>query len=126
MSGFLQVLKMFSKYILVGVSNTLVTAIVIFLLMKLGFGIYTSNAIGYSIGIILSFTLNTLFTFSQKITIIRFLKFMLNCGICYLINLIAITLILYINEEWIYFSQLAGMGTYTITGFLLNKLWVMK
>lgn len=117
---------MFSKYILVGVVNTGITALIIFILMYLGLGIYTSNAIGYLAGIIVSFILNTLFTFSTKLTWLRFTKFIINCGACYLINIFVIYIALLLNNEWIYFAQLCGMGAYTVSGFLLNKLWVMK
>jgi len=86
---------MFSKYILVGIINTVITALLIFLLMYLRFGVYTSNAIGYIVGI-------------------------------YIINLTIIYLVLFINNEWIYFAQLCGMGAYTVSGFIFNKLWVMK
>lgn len=117
---------MFSKYILVGIINTAITALLILLLMYLGLGVYTSNAFGYIAGIIVSFILNTLFTFSTKLTWKRFIKFIINCGICYVVNLVVIYLVLFINNEWIYFAQLCGMGAYTISGFILNKLWVMK
>ncbi len=40
------------KYGLVGIVNTLITAVVIFLLMHLGLGIYLSNAMGYVVGIV--------------------------------------------------------------------------
>ncbi|HBZ3582191.1 TPA: GtrA family protein, partial [Klebsiella pneumoniae] len=43
------------KYGLVGIVNTLITAVVIFLLMHLGLGIYLSNAMGYVVGIVFSF-----------------------------------------------------------------------
>ena len=89
--------------------------------MYLRFGVYTSNAIGYIVGIIISFILNTLFTFSTKLTWIRFIKFIINCGVCYIINLTIIYLVLFINNEWIYFAQLCGMGAYTVSGFIFNK-----
>lgn len=117
---------MFSKYILVGIINTAITALLILLLMYLGLGVYTSNAFGYITGIIVSFILNTLFTFSTKLTWKRFIKFIINCGICYVVNLVVIYLVLFINNEWVYFAQLCGMGAYTVSGFILNKLWVMK
>lgn len=117
---------MFSKYILVGIINTAITALLILLLMYLGLGVYTSNAFGYVAGIIVSFIFNTLFTFSTKLTWKRFIKFIINCGICYVVNLVVIYLVLFINNEWIYFAQLCGMGAYTVSGFILNKLWVMK
>lgn len=117
---------MFSKYILVGIINTAITALLILLLMYLGLGVYVSNAFGYVAGIIVSFIFNTLFTFSTKLTWKRFIKFIINCGICYVVNLVVIYLVLFINNEWIYFAQLCGMGAYTVSGFILNKLWVMK
>lgn len=117
---------MFSKYILVGVINTVVTALIIFLLMTFNVDVYISNAIGYSFGIVLSFILNVLFTFSTKLSWGRFVKFISNCAICYIANLAIITLILNFFPTWIYFSQLCGMVIYTITGFIINKLWVMK
>ncbi|MHB7859258.1 GtrA family protein [Klebsiella pneumoniae] len=46
------------KYGLVGIVNTLITAVVIFLLMHLGLGIYLSNAMGYVVGIVFSFIAN--------------------------------------------------------------------
>ena len=88
---------MFSKYILVGLANTLLTFVIIFILMHFGLSIYISNVLGYIVGIMLSYVLNSIFTF--------------------------ITLLIYYQE---YLAQLVGMGFYTITGFIINKLWVMK
>lgn len=116
---------MFSKYILVGLANTLLTAIIIFVLMSIGVSLYISNAIGYIAGIILSYILNSRFTFGVNVDISRFIKFIITCLICYLINLIAIRLALIIYHQE-YFSQLVGMGFYTVTGFFINKLWTMK
>lgn len=113
------------KYLIVGVINTLVTLTCIFLLMKFGFGIYYSNIIGYVLGVILGFLLNTAFTFNKKISFDRTLKYCLAIGICYLLNLMVITYLLYFNLNE-YLIQLLGMVVYTITGFALNKYWVMR
>ncbi|UKH25101.1 GtrA family protein [Actinobacillus pleuropneumoniae] len=117
--------KILSKYILVGLANTLLTAITIFILMALDISLYISNVAGYVIGIIFSYYLNSKFTFNVETSHKRFIKFIITCGICYLINLVAIklTLLVYYQE---YLAQLVGMGLYTITGFIINKLWVMK
>ncbi|ENK7080898.1 GtrA family protein, partial [Raoultella ornithinolytica] len=40
---------------MVGLLNTAITAVVIFLLMSAGVGIYLSNAMGYVVGILFSF-----------------------------------------------------------------------
>ena len=117
---------MFYKYIIIGALNTLVTGVILFSMMYLGFGVYKSNFFGYLLGIVFSFVLNTLFTFSTKLSWRKFIKFLLNCGICYLINIGIMISILYIQPDWVYFSQLCGMCAYTVSSFVFNKLWVMK
>ncbi len=119
-------LKLFSRYILVGLVNTGLTAAVIFMLMWAGVGLYIANALGYIAGIALSFILNTFFTFSTKMSISRLSKFLVTCLFCYLLNLFAIKLFLLCMPNEKYLAQLAGMVLYTLTGFVLNKLWVMK
>lgn len=118
--------KTFSKYIIVGLANTGLTAAIILLLTYLGMGVYLSNAVGYIAGICLSFVLNTLFTFSAKLSANRLIKFLLVCAISYIVNLVAIKTVLFINPGYIYIAQLIGMALYTITGFYMNKKWAMK
>ncbi|MDI2089897.1 GtrA family protein [Commensalibacter oyaizuii] len=115
-----------SKYVIVGLANTLLTMIIIFVLMHLGVGLYISNASGYVAGIILSFVLNSLFTFSTKLSVSKLVKFLVACLIAYGVNLVAIKVCLFWQPTYLYLAQLCGMGFYTITGFILNKLWVMK
>jgi len=114
------------KYALVGLANTAITAAVIFACMDSGMGVYSANAAGYLCGIVFSFLANTLFTFSTKISPKRLAKFLLSCLICWVINAIAIKLFLIIFSSNLYISQFIGMIVYTLTGFLINKLWVMK
>jgi putative flippase GtrA len=42
---------------MVGLLNTAITAVVIFLLMSAGVGVYISNAMGYVVGILLALSL---------------------------------------------------------------------
>lgn len=114
------------KYASVGLANTAITAAVIFACMHSGMGVYSANAVGYLCGIIFSFLANSLFTFSSKISTNRFAKFLLSCLICWIINAFAMKLFLAIYPSELYISQLVGMFVYTITGFVINKLWVMK
>ncbi|MES5434516.1 GtrA family protein [Klebsiella pneumoniae] len=44
--------------------------------MHLGLGIYLSNAMGYVVGIVFSFIANTIFTFTQPISINRLIQLM--------------------------------------------------
>ncbi|HBS3959628.1 TPA: GtrA family protein, partial [Klebsiella pneumoniae] len=93
------------KYGLVGIVNTLITAVVIFLLMHLGLGIYLSNAMGYVVGIVFSFIANTIFTFTQPISINRLMKFLCVCFICYVANIIVIKIFFVFMPEKIYSAQ---------------------
>lgn len=117
------------KYGLVGVINTLITAVIIFTLMNgLGVSYQISNAIGYVAGFFNSFILNKLWTFktSQTSTVSQFIKFAAVFAVCYLIQLgLVIILVekLSISKN---LSQLAGMVFYTLIGFLFNKLFTFK
>ncbi|MEB7601546.1 GtrA family protein [Raoultella terrigena] len=114
------------KYVMVGLLNTAITAVVIFLLMSAGVGIYISNALGYMLGILFSFVVNSLFTFSTTLTGKRFIKFLASCAVCWVANIITVKIFLMIFSDFIYIAQLCGMIVYTISGYLINKLWVMK
>ena len=114
------------KYGCVGLANTAVTAVVIFLCLHTGMGVYSSNATGYVVGILFSFLINSMFTFATKLSFRRFLLFIMVCGFCYCVNLIAMKSFFHWYPEKYYFGQLVGMFFYTVTGFVLNKFWVMR
>lgn len=114
------------RYCLVGGMNTAVTATVILALTAFGIGLYVANFSGYTVGILFSYILNTIFTFSSKPSISKLLKFLTCCGICYLINIFAMNTAMLAGIENVYLVQLTGMFFYTASGFVINKLWVMK
>lgn len=114
------------RYCIVGGMNTAVTAIVIITLTALGAGLYASNALGYVVGIIFSYAMNTYFTFSSKPSLRKFAKFIACCAGCYVINIIAMNLSMMFGLQNEYLVQIIGMVFYTISGFFINKLWVMK
>ena len=114
------------RYIIVGLANTAITAVVIFGLMHVGVGVYLSNATGYVVGIIFSFVMNAKFTFSKTLSPLRFIKFVSTCAFCYILNLIAIKVFFIVIPNAIYTAQVVGMIIYTTAGFILNKYWSMK
>lgn len=72
------------KFLLVGVANTLLSAVVMFLLEGLGY--WPSTAIAYVAGAVLSFFLNRSFTFKSKAAFWPSVgKFALSVVVCYLI-----------------------------------------
>ncbi len=79
--------KKLLKFLLVGVANTLFSAVIMFLLYNLAhFGYWGSSAISYILGSILSFVLNKSFTFQNRDSVLKTgLKFALNVAVCYVI-----------------------------------------
>ena len=72
------------KFLLVGVANTLLSALIMFLLEGLGY--WPSTAIAYVAGSVLSFFLNRHFTFRSKAPFWpSALRFAINVAVCYII-----------------------------------------
>ena len=72
------------KFLLVGVGNTLLSAVIMFLLEGLGY--WPSTAIAYIAGAVMSFFLNRHFTFQSKAPFWpSVLRFAINVAVCYLI-----------------------------------------
>jgi putative flippase GtrA len=116
------------KYGIVGVSNTIVTAAVIWIMMKLfGCPAVLSNITGYIAGVLNSFILNKQWTFkSSDGWIGSAIRFGIVFGICYLFQL---GLLLYLNKHLStdpYYNQLIAMVFYTIINFLMNKFYTFK
>nr|HPJ21892.1 GtrA family protein [Clostridia bacterium] len=115
------------RYGAVGLVNTGVTALVIFLLKLTGIHYALYTLAGYAVGITVSFILNRKFTFkSKERTGLQAMKFLLVTG-----SLLALTQLLQyllidvagINET---IGVILGMVFYTGTGYILNRLFVFK
>jgi putative flippase GtrA len=141
------------KYGIVGVLNTLLTAVVIWLMMHWIFNLNAtdhassvavsiSNITGYIIGMINSFICNRLWTFqSKKNWKPELLKFIGAFLICYIPQLL---LVMLLNKYaglpavrldlWhhsytftsAYICQLFGIVFYTVLNFLCNKYYTFK
>ena len=76
--------KSIPKFLLVGVGNTLLSMVLMFLLEGLGY--WPSTAIAYVAGAVMSFFLNRHFTFRSEETFLRSaVKFAINVAVCYVI-----------------------------------------
>ena len=121
-------IKKFIRFIIVGISNTIITLSVIFILsnlFKIDYRI--SNIIGYFIGLINSFIWNKKWTFKTnnkfRKEIVPFFTMFL---ISYSINLgivIFFTEILLFNTN---ICQIIGMFFYTITNYIGNRYWTFN
>lgn len=124
----MEIIKQAIKYGLVGVGNTLITAVVIWVMMKM-FGVsdILSNITGYIAGLVNSFIWNKKWTFESSVSWTSgALKFGIVFLICYLLQL---SVLLYLNKTLTidpYYNQLIAMGFYTVINFIMNKLYTFK
>ncbi|MEJ5349110.1 MAG: GtrA family protein [Desulfosoma sp.] len=112
----------FSRYILVGVLNTVLGYGIIFGLMACSFNPYLSNALGYMIGISFSYVLNKRFSFrSSAPDRIAFPLFLASLGTAYLANLAVLFSLLKFLAVNPYVAQIVAGGVYTLVGFLGSR-----
>ncbi|MDR1203452.1 MAG: GtrA family protein [Tannerellaceae bacterium] len=124
----MEAIRQVIKYGIVGISNTIITAIVIWVMMKLfGCSAVLSNVTGYIAGVLNSFILNKQWTFkSSNSWISSAIRFGIVFGICYLFQL---GLLLYLNKRLSidqYYNQLIAMAFYMVINFLMNKFYTFK
>lgn len=121
------------RFGIVGVLNTMVGLGMIWLSMWLGAGPILANAIGYGLGLIVSFNLNSMWTFRDqtrdttpgdiRTNVRRFagaflLSWSLNAGVVWIG--------LQVTNISPYLLQIAGMMAYTVSFFLLCRMWVFQ
>lgn len=124
----METIKQAIKYGVVGLSNTLITALVIWVMMKmLGCSDVLSNAIGYAAGVLNSFIWNKQWTFKSSAGWVSSgVRFGIVFAICYGLQLL---LLLYLNANLSidpYYNQLIAMAFYTVINFILNKWYTFK
>jgi putative flippase GtrA len=124
----MEAIRQVIKYGIVGISNTIVTAAVIWVMMKLfGCPAVLSNLTGYVAGVLNSFILNKQWTFkSSDDWMDSAIRFGTVFGICYLLQL---GLLFYLDRYLPidpYYNQLIAMVFYTVINFLMNKFYTFK
>ena len=117
----------FKTYIFVGIANTALTLLIVFLMLLSGMGNYISNFIGFFFGMILSFLLNSKLTFKDSSNLLRrFPSYMLILLFSYSINLIILyTCLNYYSISNIP-SQFFSLSIYVLVSFTLLKFFVFK
>lgn len=121
------------KFLLVGVGNTLLSAVLMFLLEGLGY--WPSTAIAYVAGAVMSFFLNRKFTFQSEETMGRSaVKFALNVAVCYVLaysiaqplgGMILGTL--GVKGIWLErLTKIGGMGLYTILNYFGQRFFAFR
>ena len=125
----MKTVKQAIKYGIVGVSNTIITMVVIWVMMKV-FGCREglSNITGYVAGLVNSFVWNKQWTFKESSAGWR--KGMMRFGIAFVVcYALQYGLILFLNahlEIDHYYNHLMGMVFYTALNFFMNKYYTFK
>ena len=125
--------KSIPKFLLVGVGNTLLSMVLMFLLGGLGY--WPSTAIAYVAGAVLSFFLNRRFTFHSEETLGRSaVKFALNVAVCYVLGYGLARGLMGILAPWSplsplwweRLSKLVGMGLYTVLNYFGQRFFAFR
>ena len=121
------------KFLLVGVGNTLLSAVLMFLLEGLGY--WPSTAIAYVAGAVMSFLLNRCFTFRSEETFWRSaVKFALNVAVCYVLAYslaqpVAGWVLGNTGMEEVWqerLTKLGGMALYTVLNYFGQRFFAFR
>ena len=121
------------RFLLVGVGNTLLSAIIMFLLEGLGY--WPSTAIAYVAGAVMSFFLNRSFTFRSHAPILpAAVKFAANVAVCYLVAYsLAQPLAAWVLGRfgfpplWVErLAKVGGMGLYTLLNYFGQRFFAFR
>ena len=125
--------KSIPKFLLVGVGNTLLSMVLMFLLEGLGY--WPSTAIAYVAGAVMSFFLNRHFTFHSEETALRSaVKFALNVAVCYLLAYGVAQPVMELLPRpdvvpiiwWERLTKLVGMGFYTVLNYFGQRFFAFR
>ena len=124
----------FLRFLLVGVGNTLLSMVLMFLLEGLGY--WPSTAIAYVAGATMSFFLNRYFTFHSEEDFWRSLgKFVVNVVVCYVVGYGLAKVLIPIPQEPYYAvpviwyeraSKLLGMCLYTLLNYFGQRFFAFR
>jgi putative flippase GtrA len=117
-----------ARFVIVGLANTLCGLTVIYgAKFFLGLGDVAANALGYGVGLTVSFVLNKNWTFGYEgpvtAAVVRYLVVFL---IAYAINLAVVVALI---DQWAingYLAQALGVVPYTVSFFLMAKYFAFR
>lgn len=114
------------KYSLVGICNTLLTALIYSIMVFFGINPHLSNFVGYGIGTVNSFLLNKYWTFKtpSNHAITECGKFFLSAFVCWVAQWCVFrVLLLGVNEYWAF---IGAFPVYPLFNYLANRIFVFK
>ena len=116
------------RFGIVGLVNTAVGLMAIYgVIFFFSAGPAIANAIGYAIGLTVSFALNRFWTFGDTQSIAKVLPaYLLAAALSYLLNLSVVLLGTYQFGMGPYLVQVFGIGIYTVAMFLACRWFVFE
>jgi putative flippase GtrA len=116
------------RFSLVGLANTTIGLLAIYaVLYFITADPAIANAIGFTIGLIFSFVLNRIWTFSDTRSIVKVLpRYLMIAAISYLLNLTVVLIGTHQLGIGPYLVQFLGIGFYTITMFMGCRWFVFQ
>lgn len=112
------------RYGFVGIANTALTLVVVFVLLRLNTHPAIANVAGYAVGLTNSYLMNRSFTFGARRH--PLLPFLISYAISYSANFVVVMVLATITGYRSMLPHLTGMAIYNIIFFLLMKLWVFS
>lgn len=127
-TGMSGLIRQSLRYGAVGLANTAISLITIYAaIFFFSTGPAVANAIGYAIGLAVSFALNRLWTFGDSRSFGKLLpRYLLVAAISYLVNLSVVLVATHRLGVGPYLVQIFGMGVYTVTMFLGCRWFVFR
>ena len=118
----------FAKFLSVGVANTLVGLSVIYAAKWFfNIGDVPANALGYAVGLTVSFTLNSRWTFAHRgPRLPALIKFLLVSLVAYGMNLLTVMVSIHYFGLNDYIAQALGTPPYTLTSYFASKYLVFR
>jgi putative flippase GtrA len=121
-------MKQFSRYVGVGLINTVWSYCIIFALMYLaGVSPEASNAIGYGVGLVTSYALNRTYTFaSANPKAPEFLRFIGIFALAFAANFTALLLLVHMLRIHAGIAQVGAGVVYVVTSYFCNRNFVFR
>lgn len=125
-------LRQASRFLAVGMLNSAIGLTIIWMAMFFGASPLPANAIGYAVGLCVSFVLNKSWTFAngneqvQVPTLVAATRFCVAFAISWPLNALVVWLGMAHTNMSPYILQVFGVVTYSVTFFIICKIWVFE
>ena len=118
----------FTRFLSVGAANTLIGLLIIYAAKWfLQIDDIAANVLGYSVGLLVGFSLNSHWTFAYRGPVLLALaKFLLVALVAYSMNLLTVLIAIHYMGLNDYIAQALGIPPYTLTTYFASKFFVFR